>query len=92
MAAPLDPGSTRRLAAIRRRVEKLGRTARKPPAIDTLAPAGNSRPRADGFFSVLDGVIHRGRYVMEVAGDTLNYSEAGAWVRRRIRVRRHSGP
>jgi hypothetical protein len=30
--------------------------------------------------------------VMEVAGDTLSYSEAGAWVRRRIRVRRHSGP
>lgn len=33
-----------------------------------------------------------GRYVMEVAGDTLNYSEAGAWVRRWIRVRPHSGP
>jgi hypothetical protein len=25
--------------------------------------------------------------VLEVVGDTLNYSEAGAWVRRWIRVR-----
>jgi hypothetical protein len=56
-------------------------------ALDTIPFKGRRVFRAH---SVGPGVRYEadgGHYVLEVVGDTLNYSEAGAWVRRWIRER-----
>lgn len=63
---------------------------RRPARVTVLDTIQFEAPRVFQAHSVGSGVRYEadsGHYVLEVVGDTLNYGEAGAWVRRWIRVR-----
>jgi hypothetical protein len=63
---------------------------RRPTRVTVLDTIPFEARRVFQAHSVGSGVRYEadsGHYVLEVVGDTLNYSEAGAWVRRWIRVR-----
>ncbi|HUR08009.1 MAG TPA: serine/threonine-protein kinase [Nonomuraea sp.] len=63
---------------------------RRPARVTVLDTIQFEAPRVFQAHSVRSGVRYEadsGHYVLEVVGDTLSYGEAGAWVRRWIRVR-----
>ena len=63
---------------------------RRPARVTVLDTIQFEAPRVFQAHSVGSGLRYEadsGHYVLEVVGDTLKYGEAGAWVRRWIRVR-----
>jgi hypothetical protein len=64
--------------------------ARRPARVTVLDTIQFEAPRVFQSHSIGSGIRYEadsGHYVLEVVGDTLTYSEAGAWLRRWIRVR-----